>query len=412
MIPEATNNNDIRYKTHLLTRIDMLQLENGELKDTLCRKRKYIEELEIKNILLKGIADKSISCENAKKKKKIDIVPVLIPPKNYKHLTQTLMNQKLIKLFCELNTIKDIINIENNPNKYDFIKNEKFNKLYAIIPELKKLNNMIGMENIKNEVFEHICYFLQNLNNNNEMMHIVITGPPGVGKTEVGRIIGGIYLCLGFLTTDTFIIAKRSDLIAEYLGQTAVKTQKVINSAQGGVLFIDEVYSLGNDELRDSFSKECIDTLNQNLTENKGKFLCIIAGYKKNIDKCFFAYNDGLQRRFPIRYNLESYNAEELTDIFLKKINDDEWKLNVKKDEVLELFKKHIDKFLYFGGDIELLLQKCKFVASIRAMKTLLTSNFDKKILMNDLLKAIDGVILSREYDKNKEPEPPYGMYT
>ena len=88
-----------------------------------------------------------------------------------------------------------------------------------------------------------------------------------------------------------FKIVKRSDLIGKYLGHTAAKTQKVIDSCKGGVLFIDEAYSLGNPEGRDSFSKECIDTINQNLTENKANLLCIIAGYKDALDKCFFAYN-------------------------------------------------------------------------------------------------------------------------
>ena len=106
-----------------------------------------------------------------------------------------------------------------------------------------------------------------------------------------------------------------------FIPNTAAKTQKVINSANGGVLFIDEVYSLGNSEKRDSFAKECIDTINQNLTENKGKFLCIVAGYKEDIDSCFFSYNQGLERRFPIKYQLDGYDAIELYDIFKYKLN-------------------------------------------------------------------------------------------
>ena len=122
-----------------------------------------------------------------------------------------------------------------------------------------------------------------------------------------------------------FRIVKRADLIGKYLGHTAAKTQEVIDSCKGGVLFIDEAYSLGNAEGRDSFSKECIDTLNQNLSENKNNLLCIIAGYKESLEKCFFSYNEGLNRRFSFRYNIEPYSAEQLRDIFLCKLREIKW---------------------------------------------------------------------------------------
>ena len=112
------------------------------------------------------------------------------------------------------------------------------------------------------------------------MLHCVIEGPPGVGKTEVAKILGQIYRKMGILTSDKFKSVKRSHLIGGYLGQTAIKTQKVLDECNGGVLFIDEAYSLGNSEGKDSYSKECIDTLTAHLSENKQNFICIIAGYK------------------------------------------------------------------------------------------------------------------------------------
>ena len=124
-----------------------------------------------------------------------------------------------------------------------------------------------------------------------------------------------------------FIIAKRSDLIGQYLGETSIKTQSLIDKCEGGILFIDEAYSLGNDEQRDSFSKECLDTINLNLSENKKKFICIIAGYKESLNNSFFAYNEGLRRRFPFIYNIENYNYKELEKIFYKMINDINWKI-------------------------------------------------------------------------------------
>ena len=100
----------------------------------------------------------------------------------------------------------------------------------------------------------------------NEMMHIMITGDPGVGKTTIATLLSKIYLSLGILESDTFISPRRSDLIAEYLGQTAVKTNKLLESAKGGVVFIDEAYSLGDKQGRDSFSRECINAINQFLS--------------------------------------------------------------------------------------------------------------------------------------------------
>ena len=109
-----------------------------------------------------------------------------------------------------------------------------------------------------------------------------------LAKTEIAKIMGEIFSNLGILKKKKFKKVTRSDLIAGYLGQTALKTTEVIKESLGGVLFIDEVYQLGNAEGRDSYSKECIDTINQNLTERQGKFICIIAGYKDSVENCFF----------------------------------------------------------------------------------------------------------------------------
>ena len=147
-----------------------------------------------------------------------------------------------------------------------------------------------------------ISYFIHGLSGKGELNHCVITGPPGVGKTTLAALLGDIYLRLGFLKNNNFVVARRSELIGKYCGHTAVQTQEKINEAEGGVLFIDEVYSLGNKKKSDSFTKECIDTINQNLTEKGDKFLCIVAGYEKDVEECFFAYNRGLERRFPIRF--------------------------------------------------------------------------------------------------------------
>ena len=192
-----------------------------------------------------------------------------------------------------------------------------------------------------------------------EYMHTVLCGPPGTGKTEVAKIIGEIFSKIGILTKGTFTKVVRSDLIAGYLGQTALKTKDVLNEAKGGVLFIDEAYSLGNAEGKDgkdSFSKECIDTINQNLTEMKSKTIVIIAGYKKELAQSFFSYNPGLLRRFPYRFTIDKYTFTDICQIYEKKVENNKWILKRSESKKrLKFFEKNIKFFPYNGGDMEIL---------------------------------------------------------
>jgi len=150
----------------------------------------------------------------------------------------------------------------------------------------------------------------------------------------------------------------RADLIAGYLGQTAIKTKDVIKEALGGVLFIDEAYALGNKEKRDSFAKECIDTLCEALCDHKEQLMVIIAGYEKDLTNCFFAYNQGLNSRFPWRFKTDDYKAPELNQIFQKKIKDIGWSL--KEDVPDKWFEPKMDTFIFYGRDMETLLAKTK----------------------------------------------------
>jgi SpoVK/Ycf46/Vps4 family AAA+-type ATPase len=206
---------------------------------------------------------------------------------------------------------------------------------------------------------------------------------------------------MGILRNNKFVKATRSDLIAGYLGQTAIATQRIINSAAGGVLFIDEVYSLGNAEKRDSFSKECIDTINENLTTKKSDMICIIAGYKRDIKDCFFAYNAGLERRFPIRFRIEEYNSKELFSIFQKKVKDNNWNID-ESSITLSFFEKHHDQFTFFGGDMELLFNSCKRCHSRRVF----SSGDTKKLLrISDLEKGFESFTNHRKEKKTDDDE-------
>ena len=286
---------------------------------------------------------------------------------------------------------------EMNGKKYS-INLEILNKL---VKPLTKLQSMIGLELVKNSIIDMILYFLQNFEKrNNNMLHTVIEGPPGVGKTQLGKILAEIYACMGIIKSNKFKLVKRTDLVGEYLGHTANKTQKAIDDADGGVLFIDEAYALGNEDKRDSFSKECIDTLCQNLSENKRKFICIIAGYPDELDKCFFSYNPGLKRRFPFRFRIDGYSADELKDIFIKKIKDIKWTINeetIDKKLLMEFFNKNKEEFQYYGGDIDNLLINCKFAHSRRLAGK--HPKYRRKLSKEDL------EIGFRQYVNNKKKE-------
>ena len=217
-----------------------------------------------------------------------------------------------------------------------------------------------------------------------DYMHTVLYGPPGTGKTEVAKILGNIFCNLGILTSNTFKKVTRSDLVAGYLGQTAIKTREVIESAIGGVLFIDEAYALGNTEKRDSFSKECIDTLCEALSDHKHELMVIIAGYEKELNDCFFSYNEGLSSRFTWRYKIENYDSTELRKIFEKIVKDNGWTFKFDRDAVKdEWFKSRQQYFKYFGRDIEVFFTKTKIAHARRVFY--LPVKDRRSLIMDDL---------------------------
>ena len=189
--------------------------------------------------------------------------------------------------------------------------------MHDIKKPLINLKNMIGMNKLKNNIVDQILYFVQNLHkgkdkSHQDFMHTVIYGPPGTGKTETAKIMGSIFSNLGILKRKKFKKATRADLIAGYLGQTAIKTRDMIKECLGGVLFIDEAYALGNQEKRASFAKECIDTLCEGLSDHKEEIMVIIAGYEEELKNCFFSYNQGLDSRFTWRFSTDDYTYKEL----------------------------------------------------------------------------------------------------
>ena len=327
----------------------------------------------------------------------------LLPPIFY---TPDVSKNK-VNIQAEIETIDDILSlIEKYPLKWDTEYNINMNALHKIKDPLTKLNNMIGMLSLKNAIVDQILYFIQdfhinNSSNGNDFLHTVIYGPPGTGKTEIAKIIGKVYSKIGILKKNIFKKVTRSDLIAGYLGQTAIKTKNVIEKSLGGVLFIDEAYALGNVEKRDSFAKECIDTLCEALSDYKDNLMVIIAGYEDELNKCFFEYNQGLDSRFTWRFKTNDYTHEELYLIFKKKINEIGWTLNSKITP--EWFKNKMEYFKYYGRDMETLLAKIKIAHSKRVF--CLDKTYKKNINKKDMNKGFDMFISNDEVKKRKNDD-------
>ena len=184
---------------------------------------------------------------------------------------------------------------------------------------LSKLNGMVGLAGVKKEI-SNLAAFLnlqirRGETNTFQGKHYVFTGNPGTGKTTVARIMADVFRTLGILSRGQLIEADRSKLVAGFAGQTAIKTNQLIDSAMGGVLFIDEAYTLKSND-QDSFGAEAIDTLLKRLEDDRGKFVCIVAGYTDNMHD-FIDANPGLKSRFTQTIHFDDYTPDELTQIFL-----------------------------------------------------------------------------------------------
>ncbi len=184
---------------------------------------------------------------------------------------------------------------------------------------LSKLDGLVGLTSVKKEI-ENLASFLnlqikRGETNTFQGKHYVFTGNPGTGKTTVARIMADVFKTLGIVSRGQLVEADRSKLVAGYSGQTAIKTNQLIDTAIGGVLFIDEAYTLKSGD-QDSFGAEAIDTLLKRLEDDRGKFICIVAGYTDQMHD-FIDSNPGLKSRFTQTIHFEDYTPDELTQIFL-----------------------------------------------------------------------------------------------
>lgn len=198
----------------------------------------------------------------------------------------------------------------------------------------EELGRLVGLKNVKEKVVDLMIYQeVQKMRRDNNLhtakntLHLAFMGNPGTGKTTVARIVGRIYKEINLLSKGHFIEVSRTDLIAGYQGQTALKVKKVIERAKGGVLFIDEAYSITENDHSDSYGRECLTELTKALEDYRGDLVVIVAGYTEPMNK-FFDSNPGLKSRFNTFIEFDDYSAAELEEILESICKQNDYRLS------------------------------------------------------------------------------------
>ena len=249
---------------------------------------------------------------------------------------------------------------------------------------LQELNNLVGLKQLKNEI-ANLTNFLKIQQKRKEhglpqvpmTLHLVFCGSPGTGKTTVARLIGRIYRELGILKKGHCVETDRSGMVAEYIGHTAPKVEKLIESALDGVLFIDEAYTLKPENAGKDFGQEAIDTLLKRMEDYRDRLVVIVAGYPDEMSR-FIQSNPGLQSRFTRYFTFEDYQPEELLTIFEKICHTNHYQ--IKPDAKQTLLQKFTN--LYQNRD--------KNFGNGRLVRNLFEKTIEKQAIRLSKLKDID----------------------
>jgi stage V sporulation protein K len=222
----------------------------------------------------------------------------------------------------------------------------------SLLSILNQMEELVGLAEVKRTVREifALVYMQQQRQQHHlrvepVVLHMVFKGNPGTGKTTVARLLGEMFRECGLLDKGHLVEVERADLVGEYIGHTAQKTKEVVERALGGVLFIDEAYSLVRGGEKD-FGRESIDCLVKSMEDHKNEFIAIIAGYEREMEG-FLAANPGLPSRFPIHLTFPNYEVGTLLEIARKMARDRQYKLQPEAEQKV---RRHLRQLLNDTG--------------------------------------------------------------
>jgi stage V sporulation protein K len=238
--------------------------------------------------------------------------------------------------------------IDTNYNSSSAIVNGKYTtfdhrKHLALDKVMKQMDRLVGLQNVKDFVYEIYAwlYITQcrrelGLKASHQTLHMIFKGNPGTGKTTVARILGHLFQEMGVLSKGHLVEVERADLVGEYIGHTAQKTRELVKKSLGGILFIDEAYSLARGGTKD-FGKEAIDCLVKAMEDHKDEFVLILAGYPAEMEN-FISSNPGLPSRFPIQLEFTNYSVEQLLSIADIMVEDREYQISLQAKQKVKQF--------------------------------------------------------------------------
>lgn len=317
------------------------------------------------------------------------------------------ISKKSDKLIDIIDTKEEYANkykIVEEANISEISSNSMLSKESLDNPE-KELDELIGLENVKKQIKRYKNYYLSSKSNDNPLnLHMVFSGNPGTGKTTVARIIANIFYKEGILPTNNLIEGSRETLVGEYIGHTAAKTNVAVQNAMGGVLFIDEAYTLGYGGERD-FGKEAIDELIKSMEEYKGQFCLILAGYSDEMEK-LFNVNMGLKSRIQKNVLFEDYNYEELGKIFDRMLTKESYECEKSARDMIikDIYGKRNLKNYSNAREVRIAIENLLVIQSERTF----ADDMDRLIRVCDVEKYINENKITNEKTILKCPVIPY----